>query len=146
MTSFLRITLLIALVFVAYKLYPRFKPVIQPALANPQILGAQVATPVIDTVNKILPNNLRIPTLSPQKDTPTGSNQSSSNTNSTNNQSTNSSSNNTPTIPPLNNIINDVKQKAGEAAQNQIDTVKKETSNAFCTALIETIKKQCGVQ
>jgi len=143
LASLFRIAVLAGLIATVWITYPKIKPVIQPALANPQILGAKVATPVIDTVNKVLPNNLRIPTLSPQKNTPTNSNQGATNTNNQSTNNSNSSSN--PTIPPLNNLINDVKQKAGEAAQNQIDAVKKETSNAFCAALIETIKKQCGL-
>lgn len=128
-TAIIRIALLTGLVFGGYKLYPRFKPALQPILSNPAILGAEALQPVINKINDVLPDKIQIPTGGDQ---------------STNNNGQISGATTTNDI--VNNVVNEVKQKASEAAQEQIDTVKKETGNAFCAALIETIKKQCGVQ
>lgn len=122
LASLARIALLIGLAFGGYKLYPRLKPVIQPILTNPKVLGAEIATPVIDTVNKILPDNFQVPTSSRPNET-----------------------NPTDLSNLTNTVIDSVKQKATEAAGDQIDAAKKEAGNAFCAALIETVKKQCGI-
>ncbi len=132
--SIIRIALLAGLVFGGYKLYPHIKPSLQPFLSNPAVLGTQALDPVIKTANNLLPENLKIPTNKPASDAAPAN--SSSETNQSN--STNLSN-------LTNSVIDEVKQKAGQAAQTQIDAVKKETSNAFCTTLVETIKKQCGL-
>lgn len=119
--SIIRIVLLAGLVFGGYKLYPHIKPTLQPLLTNPTVLG---------TANNLLPENLKIPTNKPASDDP-------------------NSAQAKPDLASLDNltntVIDQVKQKASEAAQTQIDAVKKETSNAFCVALVETIRKQCGL-
>ena len=137
--SIIRIALLAGLVFGGYKLYPHIKPSLQPYLSNPAVLGTQALDPVIKTVNGLLPENLRIPTNKPASDTP-NSTQAKPDLASPDNQSNSTNLSNL-----TNTVIDEIKQKAGQAAQNQIDTVKKETSNAFCVALVETIKKQCGL-
>jgi hypothetical protein len=134
LASIVRIALLAGLVFGGYKLYPHLKPSLAPLLSNSAVLGAQALDPVIKTANNLLPENLRIPTNKPASDAAPAN--SSSETNQTN--STNLSN-------LTNTVIDEVKQKAGQAAQTQIDAVKKETSSAFCVALVENIKKQCGL-
>src|SRR3989344_8147803 len=128
--SFIRIALLAGLVFGGYKLYPRVKPALAPILSNPIILGAETLEPAINKVNDLLPNNIQIPTPKQNSSTP----------------SEESTQNPAPSSTVIKDIVDEVKQKAGEAAQDQIDVVKKETGNAFCAALVETIKKQCGIQ
>ncbi len=134
--SIIRIVLFVSLAFGGYKLYPRFKPALQPILANPAILGAETIVPVINKVNDLLPDKIQIP-LPADTATTAGGDQSANNNGQISGVTT------TNTI--VNNVVNEVKQKAAEAAEEQIDQVKKETGNAFCAALIETIKKQCGV-
>jgi len=136
--SIIRIALLAGLVFGGYKLYPRLKPALQPFLSNPAVLGTQALDPVIKTVNNVLPENLKIPTNQAKPDLASPDNPANSSSETNQSISTNLSN-------LTNSVIDEVKQKASEAAQNQIDAVKKETSNAFCTALVETIKKQCGL-
>lgn len=133
--SIIRIALLAGLVFGGYKLYPRLKPAIQPLLTNPSVLG---------TANNLLPENLKIPTNQAKPDL-APLDKPSSDTTPPNSSSEDNQANSANLFNLTNSIIDEVKQKAGQAAQNQIDTVKKETSNAFCTALVETIKKQCGL-
>lgn len=133
--SIIRITLLAGLVFGGYKLYPRLKPAIQPLLSNPSVLGM---------ANNLLPENLKIPTNQAKPDL-APLDKPSSDTTPPNSSSETNQTNSANWSNLTNSVINEVKQKAGQAAQDQIDAVKKETSNAFCTALVETIKKQCGL-
>jgi len=133
LASLARIGILIGISAAAWIFYPKIKPILQPLLANPQVLGTQAIEPVINKVNDLLPDNIQIPTTKPTTTISNGSNQTTTGTPS-------------PTSSILKNVVDEVKQKAADAAQTQIDNVKKETGNAFCAALIETIKKQCGVQ
>lgn len=135
--SIIRIALLAGLVFGGYKLYPRLKPAIQPLLTNPSVLG---------TANNLLPENLKIPTNKPTSDNPNSSQAKSREAGSGSAGPDLASPENSANWSNLtNSVIDEVKQKAGQAAQDQIDAVKKETGAAFCAALVETIKKQCGL-
>lgn len=140
--SIIRIALLAGLIFGGYKLYPHIKPSLQPLLSNSAVLGAEALDPIIKIANNLLPENLKIPTNQAKPDLAPLDKPASDTTNSSN-QSNETNSSNLSNL--TNSVIDEVKQKAGEAAQTQIDAVKKETSNAFCAALVETIKKQCGL-
>ncbi len=132
--SLARIAILAILAVGGYKLYPRLAPTLGPALKNPQVLGARAAIPIIRTINQILPDNIQLPTPKPAQSAP-------DQTQSSNPSSTNPS---TATNAIVNQVIEEVKQKAGEMAQDQIDAAKKEAGKAFCAALLEKIKTECG--
>lgn len=142
--SIIRIALLAGLVFGGYKLYPHLKPALQPLLSNSAVLGAEALDPVIKIANNLLPENLKIPTNQAKPDL-APLDKPSSDTTPPNSSSEDNQTNSANLSNLTNSIIDEVKQKAGQAAQTQIDAVKKETSNAFCTALVETIKKRCGL-
>lgn len=115
LASLVRIALLVGLVFGGYKIYPRFRPAIEPIL-KPEVLGKQVVRPVVGNLNSLLPDRFQIPT-----------------TNTTTNDTTVTSK-----------IMSEVKQKASEIADDQIEVIKKEAGKAFCQVLLEKIKSECG--
>lgn len=134
--SIARLALLAIIALGAWKFYPRLKPAIQPILANPKTLGAEIIDPAIRTINKILPDKIQIP-VPTNSDRPPEAKDGAVDGAST--SSPNSSNN-----PNLTNIVDQVKQKAGEIAQDQIDAAKKEAGKAFCQVLIEKVKTECG--
>src|SRR3989338_4810427 len=110
--SIARIALLLAAVFGVYKLYPRFKPVLEPII-KPEVLGAKIIHPAIKTINDFLPDNFQI-AKAPEDQV-----------NSV-----------------VNTVIEDVKKKAGEIAEEQIKAAKTEAGKAFCQVLIEKGKTE----
>lgn len=133
-----RLALIAAFAFGIWKFYPRLAPAIQPILANPKVFGAEIIGPVIRTINEILPDNLQIP--SPRQSDSEGGPTSNSQVSGASTSSPNSSDN-----PNLTNIVDQVKQKAGEIAQDQIEAAKKEAGKAFCQVLIEKVKTECNL-
>ncbi len=127
--SLARIAVLIGLGISAWVFYPKYKPVIEPIIGKPEVLGAQILHPAIKTINDILPDNLQIPTPKPAGET-TGD-VAGANTSETSNNA-------------VSQIVDEVKQKASEIAKDQIDTAKDEAAKAFCQVLIEKIKTECG--
>lgn len=121
--SLIRIAILIGLGFGAYKLYPQYKPIIQKQVENPAVLGDSVA-PIIDSLNNLLPSTIQIPQILP--------------TISPTNQTV---ENKTPQA--VQNLIDDVKVKTNQVAQEQLDIIKKEASKQFCSVLLEKIKTEC---
>lgn len=127
LASLLRIAFFAALGFGAYKLYPQYQPMVQKQLENPAILGANVA-PVIDKINDLLPENLQIPTPTP-----------SGTSGDVKGEAT------TITPPPIiQKVIEEVKIKTNEIAQEQLDQIKKEAGQQFCRVLIEKIETECA--
>ena len=124
--SIARIALLLAAVFGVYKLYPRFKPVLEPII-KPEVLGAKIIHPAIKTINDFLPDNFQIP-LTADNGQVSGA-ETSSNTVSN----------------VVNTVIEDVKKKAGEIAEEQIKAAKAEAGKAFCQVLIEKVKTECDL-
>lgn len=124
--SIVRIALLLAAVFGIYKLYPRFQPVLEPII-KPEVLGAKIIHPAIKTINGFLPDNFQIPS-SRQSDSEGGQVDGAATTANT----------------IVNTIIEDVKKKAGDIAQEQIDAAKQEAGKAFCQVLIEKVRTECG--
>ena len=124
--SIIRIALLAGLVFGGYKLYPRFKPVLE-SIIKPEALGAQIIHPAIKTINDFLPDNFQIPL-------PTADSDGQISGAATNNAVSN----------VVNTVIEDVKKKAGEIAEDQIDAAKREAGKAFCQVLTEKVKTECG--
>ena len=112
--SIARIALLLAAVFGAYKLYPRFQPVLEPII-KPKVLGAKIIHPAIKTINDFLPDNLQIAKVPGDQ-----------------------------VSDVVNTVIEDVKKKAGEIAEEQIKAAKIEAGKAFCQVLIEKVKTECG--
>ena len=133
--SIIRIALLAGLLFGGYKLYPRVKPALEPIIDNPQVLGRQLAAPLINTINDILPDNLQIP-VPKQTDQPSKTADASGVVKGTNVSN--------PVSNIANTVVEEVKKKAGELAQEQIDAAKKEAGKAFCQVLIERVKSECG--
>lgn len=123
----IRLALLAGLVFGAVKFYPQYKPTIDPLLQNSKVLGTETLNPVIKNINEILPGNIKIPTF--RRDSQ---------------ESATSNSNPITDSPQIKSLVDSVKQKAGEMAQEQIDAAKKEAGQAFCQVLIEKIKTECG--
>ncbi len=128
MSSLIRILLLAAAVFGAYKIYPHIKPQIAQTIGDPKVLGESVYTPVAYTINQILPDNIKLPTIKPSS--------------GTSSPTVASPADNSSSI--INNIVDTVKQKAGDAANQQIDNLKQEAGKAFCQVLLEKIKTDCG--
>ncbi len=118
-----RIALLLAAVFGVYKLYPRLKPVLEPII-KPEVLGAEIIHPAIKTINDFLPDKFQIPL-------PGGEVSGAATSNAVSNV--------------VNTVIEDVKKKAGEIAEDQIDAAKAEAGKAFCQVLIEKVKTECAV-
>lgn len=123
--SLIRIAIVVALGFGAYKLYPQFKPIVQKQIENPNVLGDTVG-PVIDNINSVLPDNIQIPTPSPVGIT-------------TEKQ---------PIKVPqaLQQAIDEIKIKTTEITNQQLEIIKKEASKQFCSALVEKIKAECPTQ
>ena len=133
--SIARIALLLAVVFGAYKLYPRFQPVLEPII-KPKVLGAKIIHPAIKTINDFLPDNFQIPlpgntTGENKTQTPGGVSGAATSNNAVNNV--------------VNTVIEDVKKKAGEIAEEQIKAAKSEAGKAFCQVLIEKVKTECDL-
>lgn len=127
LASLIRIAIVAALGFGAYKLYPQYKPIVQKQIENPGVLGETVG-PVIDNINTLLPDNIQIPT-------PT-------------NQSSNQNNDPRPiSVPPaVQQAIDEIKIKTTEITNQQIEMIKKEASKQFCSALVEKIKSECPTQ
>lgn len=131
MTAIIRLALVAAAVFGLYKLYPRFKPVLEPII-KPEVLGAEIIHPAIKTLNEFLPDNFQIPLPSDTAANPDGGQVSGAETT-------------TAVSNVVNTVIEDVKKKAGDIAQEQIDAAKQEAGKAFCQVLIEKVKTECGL-
>lgn len=136
LASVIRIAILIAAVFGSYKLYPRFKPVLAPII-KPEVLGAQILHPAIKTINEFLPDNIQIPI-------PKETDVADENQDVNNGQVSGATTSNNPVSNVVTTIIEDVKKKAGEVANEQIDAAKTEAGKAFCQVLIERVKTECG--
>lgn len=132
--SIIRIAILAGLLFGGYKLYPKVKPTLEPIISNSQVLGAELATPIINTINQALPDNLQLPV-------PKKSDRPSEAPKEGQVKGTNVSN---PVSNIVNTVMEDVKKKAGELAQEQIDAVKAEAGKAFCQVLIERVKSECN--
>jgi|CXWL01.1.fsa_nt_gi hypothetical protein len=135
LASIIRIALFAGLLFGGYKLYPKIKPSLEPIIGNPQVLGVELATPIINTINQALPDNLQLPV-------PKQTNQPSETTDANGKVKGTNVSN--PVSNIANTVIEQVKVKAGELAQEQIDSAKKEAGKAFCQVLIEKVKSECN--
>ncbi|MFZ2201900.1 MAG: hypothetical protein WAV56_00735, partial [Microgenomates group bacterium] len=125
---------LLAAVFGVYKLYPRFKPVLEPII-KPAVLGAKIIHPAIKTINDFLPDKFQIPLPG----NTTGENKAQTPGEVSGAATSNAVSN------VVNTVIEDVKKKAGEIAADQIDAAKKEAGKAFCQVLIEKVKTECDL-
>jgi len=126
-----RLAVVAAAVFGVYKLYPHFKPALEPII-KPEVLGAEIIHPAIKTINEYLPDNIQIPLPQPKDNGNNSTGQVSGATNSS------------PAANIVNTVIEDVKKKAGNVAQEQIDAAKAEAGKAFCQVLIERVKTECG--
>lgn len=129
--SIARLALVVAAVFGLYKLYPRFKPILEPII-KPEVLGAEIIHPAIKTINNFLPDNFQIPIPSDTAANPDGGQVSGAETT-------------TAVSNIVNTAIEDVKKKAGDIAQEQIDAAKQEAGKAFCQVLIEKVKTECDL-
>ena len=126
LASLIRIAIVVALGFGAYKLYPQYKPIVQKQIENPGVLGETVG-PVIDNINTLLPDNIQIPTPGNNDDQPGNPRPIS--------------------VPPaVQQAIDEIKVKTTEITNQQIEIIKKEASKQFCSALIEKIKTECPTQ
>ncbi|MEK7525060.1 MAG: hypothetical protein AAB548_01670 [Patescibacteria group bacterium] len=127
--SIARLALVVAAVFGVYKLYPRLQPTLEPII-KPEVLGAKIIHPAIKTINDFLPDKFQIP--SPRQSDSEGG------------QVDGAATSNNAVSNVVNTVIEDVKKKAGEIAEEQIDAAKKEAGKAFCQVLIEKVKTECG--
>lgn len=127
LASLVRIAIVAALGFGAYKLYPQYKPIVQKQIENPGVLGETVG-PVIENINTLLPDNIQIPTPTNSDSNPTNDPRPIS-------------------VPPaIQQAIDDIKLKTTEITNQQLEIIKKEASKQFCSALVEKIKAECPTE
>lgn len=125
LATFARIAIVIAIGIGIYKFYPRLSPQVKQTLSQPKVLGESIVNPVVNSLNKVLPDQINLPTI---KASPNSSSISSSSSNTA-----------------LNSVLNDVKSKAGDIAQEQFDNLKKEAGKTFCQVIIKKIEQECGL-
>lgn len=126
MAALIRILVIIALGIGVYKFYPRLSPQVKQTLSQPKVLGESIYVPVANSLNKILPDKVNLPTIKPSSNTTTLNSSSSSNA-------------------ALNSVLNDVKSKAGDIAQEQFNNLKNEAGKTFCQVIIKRIEQECGL-
>ena len=119
---FIRIVLITLASVGVYKTFPQISKPVDYYLKNPKFIS-NIVHPAVNTANKVLPEKLQIPTPPAIMGVTTDSSTSS----------------------PIKELTDEITRQAASVAGEQIEQLKKSASDAFCSALVEKIKTECGL-